>query len=242
MSGGSEGSAPPGQGEGPRDASELPEALSVLLDHCPAAGLVELERVIAYRLHREITPAQRRVAELGLLARLLESPLAREIPHHPVATIQIDRKVYDDHRPPGAPTSETLVERYGGAKKGGWWWALRAAQGLLEDGRSRGPGKPWADGRRGRPAPPPTTPEHAIHSIRACALALGRRPSSSVYDEWVTTRMRRHGSVAPGIGRLCSFDTVCRHFGTWKAALEATNLTEEELAEARARRVDESTR
>ena len=230
-------SSAPGQRRGQGSAKSIPEALLVLLDHCPAAGLVELERAIAYRLRRELTPAQRRVAELGTLAKLLGSPLAREIPYHAVATIQIDRKVYDDHRPPEAPSSETLVNRYGGAKKGGWWWALRAAQGLLDDGRSRGPGKPWVDGRRGRPAPPPTTPAHAIHSIRACALALGRRPSSSVYDEWVTARMRRHGSVAPGIGRLCSFDTVCRHFGTWKAALDATDLTDEELAEARAARL-----
>ena len=115
-----------------------------LLEGCSPHGLLELERVLTVRLRVETTPAQERVAALFGLAELLRSPLATRLPHHPIAKAQIERSVYDDLRPDGAPSSETLVRRFGGADHGGWLWALRAADGLLSDGRKRGgEGLPW---------------------------------------------------------------------------------------------------
>jgi len=216
-----------------------PAPVLALLDGCSPQGIVELERVLAYRLRERTTPAQERVALLFPLAELLRSPLATRLPYHPIAKTQIKRLVYDDLRPTGAPTSETLVHRFGGADNGGWLWALRAADGLLSDGRKRGEGVSWPHPSRGKWREPDTTPDEVVRSIRACALSLGRRPSSHHYTEWVRIKRRqirlgRHSSQS--LPRLCYWISIQHHFGTWGTALAAANITDAELAASRAAR------
>ena len=220
-------------------ALELLAPVLALFDACSPHGLAELERTLAHRLSVRTTPAEERVALLYPLAELLRSQLAKPLPHHPIAKHQIECSVYDDLRPEGAPTSGTLIRRFGGTEHGGWLWAQRAADGLLVDGRKRGKGQPWPHPSRGKRGEPDTTPEEVVASIRACALALCRRPSSHYYTEWVRIKRRQlrlGAESAKSLPRLCHWGSIKRHFGTWGAALAAADITDAELAAARAAR------
>ena len=217
------------------------QALLVMLDGVTDFGVVELERLLAALLRGPApTPAEQRVAELFALAQLLESELAVSLPHHPTAQRQVSQVDYDATRPPGAPTAETLVKRYGTVEKDGWSWACRAAWGLLPDGRKTKPGMGWPAASRGKPRSPRSDRDAVIRSIRACAFELLRRPSSNVYIEWLDAQRRRVND-GPGGGRAgqrqgsSSMAAVYTQFPRgWASALAFADITDSELAAARA--------
>ncbi len=213
-----------------------------MLDGVTDFGVVELERLLAALLRGPApTPAEQRVAELFALSQLLESELAVSLPHHPTAQRQVSQVDYDATRPPGAPTAETLVKRYGTVEKDGWSWACRAAWGLLPDGRKTKPGMGWPAASRGKKRSPRSDRDAVIRSIRACAFELLRRPSSNVYIEWLNAQ-RRRANDGPGGGRAgqrqgsASMAAVYSQFPRgWASALASADITDSELAATRAR-------
>jgi hypothetical protein len=228
-----------------RPASSLAiSALLLMLDGVSSFGLVELEQVLAALLKGPApTPAEMRVAELTALAQLLESGVAVSYPHHRIAPLQVSQADYDATRPPGAPSAETLIKRYGTANKDGWSWACRAARGLLPDGRKTKPGASWSTGVRGAKRPPHSDRDAVIRNIRDCAFALLRRPSSNVYIEWLDAN-RRRANAGPGGGRQsdgpgsASIAAVYQQFPRgWARALASADITDAELSRARGRRL-----
>ena len=215
--------------------------LLVMLDLIGAFGLVELERALTALLAEPATtPAEQRVSELSALTQLLESDLAVEYRYHRVAPVQVSQTSYELTRPAGAPTAEALINRYGGAESDGWAWACRAAWGLLPDGRKTKPGQAWTSARRGKRLGPRSDRDMVISSIRACAFALLRRPSSNVYIAWHGARRRRPRERAGGGAprtheRLASIAAVYQHFASWERALLAADITDADLADARAK-------
>jgi hypothetical protein len=218
-------------------------ALTAMLEYCSVAGQVELERMLSATLYAGPSVTENRLAELLPLAEVLESSLAVQVPNHPVARVVVEQEVYDRARPAGAPPSQTLIKRYGGASRGGWYWACRAAWGLMPDGRKREPGAAWAYPTRGTSRLPPSSRDAVLASIRECALALGRRPSSHLFKRWVETQRRAKRSRRGERGRadtsqrLFGMRAVNQHFPNWSAALAAANITDAELADARAARL-----
>lgn len=140
----------------------------------------ELARVLHAKLNRPVSPAERRVRELGLLARVLD-----EVPQPPERLPYVERKLYDARREEtgrAALSSSTLADRFGS-----WKQACRAAWGLLRDGRSVGDRDPWARPPRGAPY----TIEEARATLHECARALGRVPTSHEFHMWVMERRSR---------------------------------------------------
>ena len=235
---------PPHIGASAEAGSTPVMALLAMAERVTPMGQVELERLLAARLQAPPpTPAEARVAELSALATLLESGLAVSLPHHPIAPVQVPQKDYDATRPPTAPPAETLVARYGGAAKDGWAWACRAAWGLLPDGRKRKPGLGWAHPQRGKRRVPRSGRDHVIASIRTCAFALLRRPSSNMYILWRKNSRRtrssgggrRNNSLAKP-DRPAGMKAVYRRFPRgWASALAAANITDSELLAERRR-------
>jgi hypothetical protein len=143
-------------------------------------------REVAVRLHAKLNaPAnarERRVAELGFLAKLLA-----EFPQHPGRLPYVERGLYDERRPsdaPDAPQSARLAEHYTS-----WRRACYAAWTLLDDGRWTEGGLPWPASLPGKVQPPPYTRDEAIASLKLCAEAVGRVPSSSAYLRWRQNRI-----------------------------------------------------
>jgi len=207
------------------------ETLMAMVRAAPLAAAAELERALWLRLTPEPTALESRVSELGALHALLVSPAAHEAPGT-WAPVQIDRDLYERLRPEGAPSAKTLVGRYGE-----WASACRAALSMVEDGRLTGPGKPWKARAPGAISPPPYTREECIAGYRACALALGRRPTSGVYENWVLARRRRRrrqGGRTSAAGtrsgpRLPGRNSIRRHFRRWSELASAAALTDAEL-------------
>lgn len=244
-------------GESPVAAGGELRPLLILLEHATPEARLQLEHVLNGLLRPPPTAAARRVAELGHLARLLETDLAIHIPNHPIAPVQVSQRDYDRTRREEAPSAETLIERYGH-----WEWACRAASGLLPDGRKTNLAKPWASPMRGRRRSPDYTREDALGSIRDCAFALCRRPSSNVFKEWVARERRRRKRARGGMrreipdaagggrGRVPGIESVYRHFpradrtgpgaqSRWATALAAADITDEFLATAIAAKLPE---
>ena len=147
----------------------------------PREAVAELGRALHAKLNAPPTPAERRVNGLGFLARVLDERL-----QHPEQLPYVPRGLYDLRRagnPSPAPPSARLQEKFGS-----WARACHAACGLLEDGRSWGPGEPWAKPARN---PNKYKPTEAEASVRKCTEALGRIPSSYEYHEWVINRRSR---------------------------------------------------
>jgi hypothetical protein len=155
-------------------------AMIEVLDH-------ERRETLAGALHQHVhappTAAERRVAFLGLLARLLN-----EHPQPPERIPYVERQQYDERRAAetsDAPSSERLVERFGSWKRVCW-----AAWLLQPDGRKATGGTPYSRLYPGRSRPPEYTVEECFASIRACADALGRAPSSADYHRWSLKKKR----------------------------------------------------
>lgn len=143
-------------------------------------------REVAMRLHAKLfAPAharERRVVELGFLAKLLA-----EAPQPAGLMPYIERQVYDtrrEHDAPSAPLSARLTERYAN-----WRRACYAAWTLLDDGRWTEGGLPWPASPPGKVQSPPYTSDEAIASLKLCAEAIGRMPSSAAYARWRQNRI-----------------------------------------------------
>ncbi len=144
---------------------------------------IEAKHVLARRLHDQLfapaTAGERRIAELGLLAALLD-----ESPQPPGRLPRIERAAYEARRVAedgAAPRAAVLVERYGS-----WSRACWAAWGLLADGRNAMGGRPWPQqGRASR-----FDLNACVDAVRACAAAIGRIPTSKDYTDWARARRR----------------------------------------------------
>lgn len=247
-------------GPAPNPAVKL---ILVMLDTLDDRAAAEVESALSSRLHSTPTPAERRVAELGYLARLLEranpsssSPTTRTLAaaadasigrgrrrQGDVRTPRLSQSIYDARQPtesPESPSAEQLVERYGS-----WVSACRAAFGLLPDGRSRGSGSAWAQPLAGKQRPRYDL-DDVRANIRRCARELGRIPSAGDYHLWAREAKAKARAAGAGIGsasdhpRIPGISVVYRLFpksgreaNRWRAALADIGLTEAEIAEAR---------
>lgn len=218
------------------------QAVRAMLSTAGDTTLAELERALSLQLTGPQTAAERRVAQLGTLTRLLRERDPDWQGNRPPLT----REEYDERRveiDPMAPAAETLAARYGS-----WLKACRAAHGLLEDGRYTGSSQPWAQPLRGRARLRPYTLEEVHAALRRCALELGRVPSSGDYHWWTREKKRllRQRGIdlqtsldpqhrIPGIGPLY------RYYGKGRAkfqqALADARLNPVEIAAARAKRL-----
>lgn len=111
--------------------------LRTMIALLPAQATAEVRRALHSRLNAPPTAAESRVEELRFLTLLLE-----EQPQQPGRLPAVPRKLYDARRAAHrgkAPPSARLQQKFGS-----WSRACNAAWGLHEDGRSWGPGEPWA--------------------------------------------------------------------------------------------------
>lgn len=190
--------------------------LWAMLDQLDEPSLVELERAILLTLRVAETPSERRVAELGFLSSLLAKEKRR--PNHRAAYIERDE--YDRLRPPDAPLSHRLVERYGSFRAACWH-----AYGLLDDGRWLGPSRPWPTVGAGKYRVRAYSREEVLDSIRQCARELRLSTLTSTdYFRWLRAK-RRSARVSGKELRLAGQTAIYRHFpvkrGGWNAAVRA---------------------
>ena len=148
----------------PPDADSLDSGpLTAMLNSLPPLGRREIEAWLAQQLAGESTPAERRVAELGALAEMLN-----QVAPEPGWTYSmIPQAEYDEHRPKDAPRGAVLAKRHGS-----WKRACKAAYGLKPDGRTRGRSHhawPHEPGR-GQPRVAAYTFDEVIRAIRRCGL------------------------------------------------------------------------
>ncbi len=204
-----------------------------MLDALGPIGLHELELWLQADLADGPTVADKRAAELGALALMLNVLIPRPGWTYPT----IKQADYDSRRPSAAMTGPVLATKYGG-----WKRACKAAYGLKTDGRTRGRSHhAWPATQRGEPRVEPYMLEEVIRAVRRCGLELGCRPSSSTYVRWSAAK-RRLARVNNNCVRVPSIGAVYRHFPScgrarWRRVLEAAALTDEELTGAARRRL-----
>jgi len=219
-----------------------------MLDGLEADALAELERAI--RLSAPggaATPPQRRWAELGFLAILLDN----SAPNLAGFAI-IERSRYDEARdshllkpwrqagvdlPGTPPASAVLQQRYGS-----WPAACYAADGLQPDGSMRGWGRPWPAPCRGRGTGPEAYAlEEILNGPRVCAFSIGRVPSSSDYLRW-SLHERALARERGLVSHIPNVRTIYLRFpgrpgsrNRWQKVIAAAGITESAIARARAR-------
>jgi hypothetical protein len=207
--------------------------VEAMLGALGSVGLRELELWVQADLADDMTAADRRAAELGPLASMLN--VLAPLPGWSYPTIK--QAEYDRRRARGAMTGPVLATRYGG-----WKRACKAAYGLKADGRTRGRSHhAWPNTLRGEPRVEPYTRDEVIRAVRACGLELTCRPSSSTYVRGSAAK-RRLARVNNVDVRIPSINAVYRHFPAggrerWRRVLVAAALTEEELRRAHVRRL-----
>jgi hypothetical protein len=189
-----------GGGEHADQAEDEPLAVVLaMVEVLDSGSVAKLARALHAKLNRPVSAAERRVSELLFLAQLLG-----ERPQHPENLPYVPRNLYDERRARDrslGPSSGRLQ-----AKLGSWPRTCHAAWGLLEDGRSWGPGQPWV-------RPPQTGPyrlSEAVASVRACGQALNHIPSSSQYHAWVLTRRARARAVGASTRPFVHYASVMR--------------------------------
>jgi hypothetical protein len=191
-----------------------------MLTHLDEPALAEIERALLLTLHRPDSPTERRLAELGFLAQLL----ARTPRERGFRVSYIERGDYDQLRPPEAPRSARLVDRYGS-----WRAVCWHADGLLPDGRWLGPSRPWPSVLESRPRVRPYTRDEVLVSIAQCANELCRRPTITDYYRWLRAKRRRALLTGKPI-RLAGPTAIYRHFpaasGGWNEALRLAMTNE----------------
>jgi len=219
-----------------------------MLDGLEADALAELER--AMRLSAPggaATAAQRRWAELGFLAILLDN----RAPNLAGFAI-IERSRYDKARdshllkpwrqagvdlPGTPPASAVLQQRYGS-----WPAACYAADELQPDGSMRGWGRPWPAPCRGKGTGPEAYAfEEILNGPRVCAFSIGRVPSSSDYLRW-SLHERALARERGLVSRIPNVRTIYLRFpgppgsrNRWQKVIAAAGITESAIAQARAR-------
>lgn len=192
-------------------------------------ALAELERALRLTLNPPQTAAQRRVIELGFLARLFEEHPADLRPRI------IPRSLYDERRlseSPASPESRRLVDRYGS-----WQRVCRAAASIRPDGRISGKHLAYSNPTRGRRRVAPYTREETQKAICRCAFELGRIPSSGVYQRWVLDANRAARKAGIALPRLPGSNAAYRFYKHWKCAVAAAAITEADVTRGRVERV-----
>lgn len=182
---------------------------------------------------RPVSPMEKRVRELGELAALLAfegvpNRLDSDLQQHATATQSdsvlgaldpkrrwrvISRETYDACRTAAAPDSKRLVEKYGR-----WVDVCRGADGLYEDGRYTGIGRPWPvpaiENRGGRREV--YTDEDCIAATKECETALGRWPSSNDYIAWRKVELhRRSQGIGSNEARIPTYDVIKKRLRGW---------------------------
>jgi hypothetical protein len=167
-------------------------------------------RRLSLRFDTPCSPATQRRQELHKLAELLattQAPPGWSFRH-------INRKEYDKARTTEAPSSVTLVNRYGT-----WVNACRHADRLVADRANT-----LVKHRRAAlsTAPRKYTRPAIVAALRECAAELHRVPSSHAYQAWrIPAERRRPGAFYP------TATVIFRHYadrGGWIAALEDADL------------------
>jgi hypothetical protein len=230
-----------------QDAPPAPlQVIVAMTSTLDAPARAELARALRLSLDRSPTREQRRVAELGFLAAMLDAraaqlaiaPPARRgaPPAHahgigrwrPITFPRVSMEDYDRDRPPGSLSGRRISERFGGS----WRWACRSVWGLRQDGRYAGLGQPWRNAVRGQPRMR-YSDEECLEAIRACARARERVPTSTVYIVWA--RERKAAARARGQhARIPDYQCLRRRWGGWRQALAAAALRPIDLAPAAA--------
>jgi hypothetical protein len=181
----------------------------------------ELAHALRLKLQADAqTPTQRRLGDLGALARILRSS----------SGYAIEQYRYDELRPAGDPSARQLIGRYGS-----WFEACSIALSMRPDGRLPLGGLYCGGIRRGIPSPRYTR-DQVIGAVRRCAFALGRRPSSTEYARWVAASRRRARETGRQLD-LPWMTTLLRHFRSdpnpWRHAFLLAAITDSELSAAR---------
>lgn len=174
-----------------------PEEAAELADHAAAH--------LARGPHRRAA----RWDELGLLATMILASRAGGDP-----TGYVSQVAYEAQRAADGPSASRLAKSYGD-----WRWALRAADGLQPDGRTRGAGAPWPNTGRGAPRHAAYTEAEVAAALRAYIAAHGRLPTVNRYEDWA----RRERATARKNGgerkRLPSAQSIYRLHESWPSAL-----------------------
>lgn len=191
------------------------DVLRAMIDTLPREALLELEAALASDLSPAPTASEARSQELGQVAAMLAEL--------PVSARRLTRSTYDRQRTPEAPSSSTLVNRYGS------WVRVRRAARALTDGdySTTGTARAWATPTRGRRRPPDYTRGEVIRAVRRCAAAIGRpvdQLTSSAYYEWVAAERRRARERGAEPPRLPTQRSVERYFKSW-ASLRANAVS-----------------
>ena len=172
-----------------------------MIELAPEEALHDVALALHARLNAPATAAERRVADLGLLAALLD-----EQPQDPDYLPRVKQEDYDEKRiqtGSSAPSAETLARRFGT-----WSRACVAAWTLQIDGtRGEAGANPWPGPFPGKRATAPYTRAECVSSIRACTDALRRRPSSWAYNAWRINRLARARSRGEAV-RIASVGRI----------------------------------
>jgi hypothetical protein len=175
----------------------------------------KVRRRLALKLEPPFSPSARLQRDLSFAAELLR-PIP---PRLGWSFAYAPRNRYDRQRPPDAPSSASLVARYGS-----WVEVCRRAYGLVGERSRRG--LHFAPRQaRGNCNAQEYSQEDAAAGLRACARELNRPPSRHAYTHWrAATERGRRGTH----GRPCS-SVIVRLYserGGWLAALEDAGLVE----------------
>jgi len=207
------------------DATEPTAAIEFVWTLITAAKSPLLEAELAHALRRTMTPklkspAERRLNDLRLLKTLISDG------DHPQRTAYDEQRHADD----SAPTSHTLLARYGS-----WWEACSIAASMDEDGKLPS-GRTFSGGaRRGHTRAKRYTPDELVGAVRLCAFSLGRRPSSTDYRRWREAAQRSalsRGASLRAPSTVTLFKNSSRS-SPWRTLLDRAAISDRELQEAR---------
>lgn len=194
------------------EARQVPPALLAMVDALKPDPVREISVLLEARLCPPPAAATHRFDELGFLADMITDADAYDA-GSPRSTPK--RDYYDMNKPPEAPNSQRLCERYGT-----WTKACRAASTLLGapacGGRSKA--RAWSHGFGGGRRPADYTRDEVILAVLRCAAAISRMPSSHAYFTWAARR-RREAKLKGASHRLPAPNSVYRHFASWEAVI-----------------------
>jgi alkylated DNA repair dioxygenase AlkB len=181
------------------------DPILAMVNHLDQGPLAELEAVLSVHLAPLVDLAEERRSSLGYLSEILPEPQGQRV--------WVPRKRYEESKPEGALTSETLVKRHGS-----WAEACQAAAALKGSDLGR---RPWSNPARGRRQPRKYTAEEVLRAVKKCAVSLGRFPTSRIYYDWVSRERRRARESGAPPPRLPLQASVERHFPGWGALIQA---------------------
>lgn len=171
-----------------------------------------VRRRLARRLNPPASPRERRERELGAAVNLLRTLK----PRTGWSFAYLPRVDYDAQRPAEAPSSASLVAKYGS-----WVQVCSYAYELVAQQRgepirlSPVPAKRQRLGRR-------YSKQDAATALCECADGLGRAPAEEAYKRWWAVTQRRRPTTPYPSAR-----TIARLYadrGRWRAALEDAEL------------------